>query len=185
MKKIYFLSIYCLLLLTCQQNTAPKPFEGERQFRATDPSRLFFKNIKSVAYYRSRRPNSKIDIYQFRKFSRTDKRPIIYPMILDNWLDNEAYIFLEKNAFSKFASPLTIKAESETDSIIFEIAIFNKKNQYAFAEKIFDAMNDRKTLTVKTKEGSFIPIFENYQDKSNFMITMKDYFRLIERDRKK
>ncbi len=184
MKKIIFLLFSISICLACESNKQPKAFTGDRQFQTTDPSRLYFKNIRSIAYYRTRKPHSDIDIYQVRKFSRTDKRPIIYPQILDNWLDNEAYIFLEKNAFPKFASPLTIKAESDSLSTTFEIDIFNKKNQYEFASSIFNALSNGQELSVKTKEASFVPIFQNYQDKSNFMMTMRDYYGLIELDRK-
>jgi len=185
MKKFIYLLICLSFLWTCESNKPPKAFNGERQFQTTDPARLYFKNIRSVAYYRTRKLHSEIDIYQVRKFSRTDKRPIIYPQILDNWLDNEAYIFVEKNAFPKFASPLTIKAESDSLSMTFDIDIFNKKNQYEFATNIFNSLKKGQELSVKTKEEAFVPIFQNYQDKSNFLMTMRDYYSLIELERKK
>lgn len=184
MKIFFYLLFGVSFLWTCESNNSPKAFTGDRQFQTTDPSRLYFKNIRSIAYYRTRKLHSEIDIYQVRKFSRTDKRPIIYPQILDNWLDNEAYIFVEKNAFSKFASPLTIKSESDSLSTTFEIDVFNKKNQYEFATSIFNSLNKGQELSVKTKEEGFVPIFQNYQDKSNFMMTIRDYYRLIELDRK-
>lgn len=184
MKRIIFLLFSITFCWACESNKSSKPFTGDRQFQTTDPARLYFKNIRSIAYYRTRKPHSEIDIYEARKSARTDKRPILYPQILDNWLDNEAYIFIEKNAFSKFASPLTVKAESDSLSTVFEIAIFNKKNQYEFAENIFQALKNSQELSVKTKEDAFVPIFQNYQDKSNFMMTMQDYYRLIELDRK-
>lgn len=184
MKKFNYLLLCIAFCWACESNKSPKSFAGDRQFQTTDPARLYFNNIRSVAYYRTRKPHSKIDIYQVRKFARTDKRPILYPQILDNWLENEAYLFLEKNAFPEFASPLTIKAESDTLSTTFEIDVFNKKKQYAFAENIFKALKNGQELSVKTKEESYVPIFQNYQDKSNFMMTMQDYYRLIDLERK-
>ncbi|MEM6316452.1 MAG: hypothetical protein AAF960_02220 [Bacteroidota bacterium] len=185
MKRIIFL-LFCFSFFTqCQPNEKPKAFTGDRQFQANDPSRLYFKNIRSIAYYRTRKPHSKIDIYKFRKLDMTDKRPILYPMILDNWMDEEAYIFLEKNAYSKFGDPLTIKATAQdsTENIL-TIDVFNKKNQYTFAEQVFEALQSKQDLSVLTKDSSYIPIFANYKDKSAFVITMKDYYRLIDLDRK-
>ncbi len=184
MKKIIFLLIYVTICFGCQKNDKPKTFTGDKQFKTTDPSRLYFNNIRSTSYYSSRKRNTKIDIYKARKSAQTDKRPILYPMIVDNWLDNEAYLFLEKNKYSKFADPLTIKAERDTILQTFVIDVFNKKNQYAFAENIYNSLNDRQTLSVKTKDGTFVPILQNYQDKTNFVMTLNDYFRLIEKDRK-
>jgi len=184
MKKIIFLLIPFSFFFACQKNNKPKQFTGDQQFKTTDPSRLYFKNIRSVSYYSSRKANSKIDIYKSRKLAQTDKRPILYPMILDNWLDNEAYLFIEKNAYPQFANPLTIKAARDTTTQIFKIGVFNKKNQYAFAENIYNALNDKQALSVKTKDGVFVPILENYQDKTNFVMTVKDYFKFIEKERK-
>jgi len=184
MKKYTILLISLFFYFGCQQNTPKTTVVGSSKYSTIDPARLYFKNIRSIAYYRTRKPNSKIDIYQSKKKIYTDKRPILYPLIVDNWLDNEAYLFLEKNNFISFFDPLTIKAEQDTSTTTFEIAVFNKDNQYEFATKIYEALKKRETLSVKTKEEIFVPIFENYQDKSNFIMTMNDYFRLIEKDRK-
>lgn len=184
MRVLIFLSLCVFFYFGCQQNRKTKAFSGDRQFQTTDPSRLYFKNIRSINYYQTRKPNTKIDIYQHRKFSRTDKRPILYPMILDNWLTGEAYLFIEKNAYPKFAEPLLIQAQKDTVINTFKIEVFNKKNQYRFAEQLYNALNDGQELTVKTKTGAFVPIFQNYQDKSNFRMTISDYFRLIEQERK-
>ena len=105
-------------------------------------------------------------------------------MIVDNWIANEAYLFLEKNDFQQFFDPLTIQVLQDTARTTFEIDVFNKDNQYDFARKIYEAPKARQPLVVKDKTGTFIPIFENYQDKANFLTTMTDYFRLIELDRK-
>ena len=185
MKKYFFLTTYLIFSFGCQQNKATKAFSGNPKFQTTDPARLYFKNIRSIAYYKTRKPHSDIDIYQLKKKAQTIKRPIIHPMIVDNWLGNEAYLFLEKNDFPRFFDPLTIKTVQDTTTAIFEIDVFNKDNQYDFAANIYEALKARQTLLVKDKAGQFIPILENYQDKSNFMITMTDYFRLIELDRKR
>ncbi|MFK7980292.1 MAG: hypothetical protein AB8G86_09950 [Saprospiraceae bacterium] len=185
MKKNIFLFISLLFCFSCQQNSTPTPFSGSPKYQTTDPARLYFNNIRSIAYYKTRKPPSEIDIYQLKKKAQAVDRPIIHPIIVDNWLANEAYLFLEKNDFRQFFAPLTIKIEQDTSNPIFEIDVFNKSNQYDFAATIYEALKARQTITVKDKEGQFIPILENYQDKSNFMITMTDYFRLIDVDRKR
>ena len=185
MKINIFLVTYILFCFGCQQNGTPIAFSGNPKYKTTDPARLYFNNIRSIAYYKTRKPHSKIDIYQLKKKAQTADRPIIHPMIVDNWLDNEAYLFLEKNDFPRFFDPLTIKTVQDTTMASFEIDVFNKGNQYDFAANIYEALKARQTLMVKDKEGQFIPILEHYQDKSNFMITMTDYFRLIEVERKR
>ena len=185
MKKHIFLLICLVFNFGCQQHKERKAFSGNLKFQTNDPARLYFKNIRSVAYYKTRKQHSELDIYQLKKKAQTDKRPIIHPIIVDNWIDNEAYLFLEKNEYQQFFDPLTVKVEQDTSMAIFEINVFNKNNQYEFANKIFAALKARQPLTVKNKAGAFVPIYDNYQDKSNFMTTMTDYFRFIELERKR
>lgn len=180
MKKIIFLTIYTIFYFGCQEVSKPKPFSGDKQFRTTEPSKLFFNNVRSGYYYRTRKPNTKMDIYKIRKFSMTDKRPIMYPMIVNNWLEDEAYLFLEKNAYNSFIEPIQIRNAQDSLAQTFEITVFNKKNQYEFARKIYTNLKEGNLLEIKTKNNTFVPIFQNYEDKSNFMMTMRDYYRLIE-----
>lgn len=110
----------------------------------------------------------------------TDERPILYPLIVNNWLEDEAYLFLEKNNYPYFGEPIIIKAVNDTLFSTFEIGVFNKKNQYEFAREIYKSLKEGNLLEIKTKEETYVPIFQNYEDKSNFMMTMRDYYRLIE-----
>ncbi len=82
MKKNIYLLIYVLFCFGCQQNSTSTAFSGNPKYKTTDPARLYFNNIRSIAYYKTRKPHSKIDIYQLKKKAQTVDRPIIH-----RWID--------------------------------------------------------------------------------------------------
>ncbi|MEL6926847.1 MAG: hypothetical protein AAFO94_22595, partial [Bacteroidota bacterium] len=101
-------------LLSCEVPSAQKEFTGDKQFRTTDPSRLYFSNMRSGSYFNRRKPNTKVDLYTLRKFSREKERPILYPIIVNNWLQDEAYVFIERNQYDAFKDSLKIRWEADT-----------------------------------------------------------------------
>ena len=179
MKKValylYLLLIYC----ACDAPASKAPFAGDPQFRTTDPSRLYFRNIRSASYFHERRPN-KMDVYRLRQFSNTKQRPIIYPVIINNWLEDEAYVFVEPNHFTNFHDTLTIQAKSDTGQTEYALLVPNKKMQFDFAQQIYYNIKAGDELSIKVKNGTFIPIFSEKEDRQHYMTTLRDYYRLIE-----
>ncbi len=168
-------------LTACYAPEPQKEFKGKKQFRTTDPSRLYFKNMRSAYYYRSRRPNSKKDIYKLRKASKEFDRPLLYPVIINDWLNDEAFVFIEKNNFKDFHTDSLIVQWQEADTTgTFFMTTPTKEAQYAFAGEIYDALTKGKSLEMKTKNGGFVSIFQRQQDAMNFVIVMRDYYRLTE-----
>ncbi|MEO1517791.1 MAG: hypothetical protein AAFV95_22410 [Bacteroidota bacterium] len=154
--------------------------QGEKIFRTTDPSRLYFRNIRSTHYYHERDVATDMDIYRLRRYSRTSKRPIVMPVIVNNWLQDEAYMLVEPNGYKGLADPLHIQVEKDTSIQPLVLSNPTKKGQYEFAAQLYSLLKDKESLEVKTEEGDFISIFNNMDDKNNFLTVMKDYYRLTE-----
>ena len=184
MKNTLFLIIFIISLFSCQHRKEERSRITNSVFQTDDPSRIYFNNIRSINYYRTRKPNTDIDIYQLKKTVRTDERPIVRALILDNWMDKEAYVFVEKNEYPSFHEPLTVIIQGDNTVDTLQLAVFNKKNQYQFTEQVYHALTNRHPVAVKTKGGSFVPIYETYQDRNNFLTTLKDYYVLIDKERK-
>ncbi len=181
MKKYFTLGLIVLFYFACEPNIkTPKVYTGEKEYRTTDPSRLYFNNIRSTSYFRKRKPNTRIDMYTLRKFSRTNKRPILYPMIVNNWMQDEAYLFIEKNDYVAYADSLIVRWEKDTMSGQFFMDVPSKKKQYHFAKNLYDCIRSKQALFIKTKTNDFVPVFKNVEDRMNFMTTMNDYYRLTE-----
>lgn len=168
--------------LSCQGPEPQKVYTGEEQFRTTDPSRLYFNNIRSTQYYRKRKPNTKMDLYRHRKLSFKDERPIIHPVIVNNWMEDEAYIFIEKNDYKGgWSDTLTVRWAVE-DSIggYFYLDVPSRPNMLEFSGKVYEALRKGRQMAAKDREGNFIPIFEDSADRMAYQATLRDYYRLTE-----
>lgn len=182
MRYIQIIFSISLLFAACSSPEPQKEFVGDRQFRTTDPSRLYFNNIRSTHYYRSKYKPANADLYRNRKLSFDNKRPIIHPVIVNNWMSDEAYIFIEKNEYTGgWSDTLTIRWSVE-DSIGGEylLPIPSRPEMYELSGKLYAAMKEGQKLEVKDAKGEFIPILENQQDRSAFQTTVRDYYRLTE-----
>jgi len=182
MRYIQIIFSISLLFGACNSPEPQKKYTGEKLFRTTDPSRLYFNNIRSTAYYRKKSPHSETDMYRNRKLSFNNQRPIIHPIIVNNWMSDEAYIFIEKNEYlGGWSDTLTIRWSIE-DSIggKYLLPIPSRPEMYELAGKLYAAMKEGQLLEVKDAEGEFVPLLENQQDRSAFQTTMRDYYRLTE-----
>lgn len=184
MKFFWFVILLGIIWTSCEQPEAQKVFTGDKQFRTTDPSRIRFHNMRSVYYYRERARNTKMDIYKLRKFEMTKDRPVLIPVIINNWMKDEAYLFFENNLYPYFTDTITIQYQQQTDSTqikgIYELPLKNKKNQYEFGGQLFESINRGDDLFIKNSKNEFVPIYNHSNDKFAFMTTIKDYYRLTE-----
>ena len=155
--------LICLLFVACLQKEEPKPFVGDKTFYTAAPNLLYFKNVRSSYYYRSRKPNSKKDLYDFRKFERTSKRPVLLPRIVNNWLEDETYIFLERNKFPGFADSLVVLSGLPADSSSqrIRLAIPTKKAQYEFAVAMYEEILAGRSLFILSKEEEWLPLYQD------------------------
>ena len=178
-----FLVFLLIGLLSCGDISSKRIVnDSKSQFRTNDPSKLYFKNIKSTAYFSTTVEPNRMEKYTYRKFDKGDEQPNLYPVIVNNWMEDEAYIFLEKNDFPDWADPLTIQVKADTATYEIEMHRAGKEHQFDFAEKLFQNIKAKNDLSVKTKDGTFLPFLENYKNRIYYMTVMKDYYRLIEKD---
>ncbi len=137
--------------------------------------------MRSTYYYRSRRPNSKKDIYQLKKISSATDRPILKPVIINDWLADQAYIFIEKNDYPHF-HPDTLQVywlDADTTGMFF-MTTPTKEAQYEFAGEVYEALMTGKSLKLKTDKGELMPFLNEEKDALHFVTILRDYYRLTE-----
>lgn len=167
-----------LFLFSCVPPPS-NPVKVDKRFQTTAPSLLYFKNIRSSYYTNTQDASTRIDYYQLRKWGNGNKYPIIYPIIVNDWMNDAAYIQLKPNNFLIFSK----------DS--FQISIDAQKRKYLLntesleistdlAIEIREALQKGKEISINLQNES-IPLFENKLDKSNFVTSLNDYLRLVER----
>lgn len=182
---VIFLTVI-LILGACagRQDIPDAQPEGEAWtiFHTTPPSQLFFKNVRSVYYYHERRHGKEADLYRLRKWAMTRKRPILYPVIVNDWMKDEAYLFLEPNDFEGgFSDDFRIALAGDTTGQQWALELRTVENQLAYAEVLLEQLKKEQELVILDAKGTWRPFMSESKDRLHFMITMTDYLRLTER----
>ena len=138
--------------------------------------------MRSSYYSSSQQPGTKVDLFQLRKIKMDDASPLIYPVIADNWMEDEAYLLIQTNEYKNgFQSPLTLYWSNEKEEGRIEMKRpANFEHQYAFARELEKVLKQDHVLQVLTEKGERVPVFETYDQKSWFFTTLRDFRKLIE-----
>ncbi len=181
---IFSLSVFLIVMIhACQ----PAPSEqgiksaGQSRFSTTPPSHLYFKNIRSTFYELTTQPGTRIDLYRYRRFSQTTDRPILYPLIVDNWMEDEAYLAIRPNDYEGgFSDTLQVFWSASDSSGVYRLESARWEDQYRLAMQLDESLKQRHKLEIRTSEGRIVPIFETRGDRDHFQTTIRDFQRLTE-----
>lgn len=182
MKKNILFSTLCILLAGC---TGPESTKSEASagspYRTTAPSLLYFKNIRSTYYEQSEQPGARIELYRLRQFSQPAKEPLLVPTIANNWLEDEAFIFLEPVDFGQpWARPITIRWQSRQDSGLYRLQPANTAKQYELALQLYESLQAGHQLNALTADSTWVPVMEDKNNQRYYLTTIRDYLRLTE-----
>jgi hypothetical protein len=183
MKNILIVWI-ALFLLGCQATPGTEPTgTSETRFRTTDPSRLYFKNIRSTSYAELASPQEGVEVFRLRRMEPAEDRPMLMPKILNNWMEDEAYVFLETNAYpSGFARPLSVKWKTMQDSGQLVLSKPTPADQRAMADSLYLLLGEKADFWIKDGEDQWISLWGDNTDRTSFATTLRDYYRLVEVD---
>ena len=172
--------IFVLILLNGCTNTPQQQSNSTTSsFRTTAPSQLYFKNMRSIYYNVEEQEKSRIEIYQLKQFTKDTDRPIVYPIIANNWLNDEAYLMLKTNDFVHgFSQPLQVEIMEQDKTIT--LASPTAQEQYVMAIDIYEALKAGHTLKVMGADEKAYPLFDGKFDRNHYTTTLRDYLRLIE-----
>lgn len=92
--KLLFLAL--LLLVGCKIDREKKVDRTKFQFKIGADSNLFFRNVRQIYYDRSS-PDGTWQAYRFSDRYTGNDRPVIEPVIVINWLKDEAYLLIDVN----------------------------------------------------------------------------------------
>ncbi len=181
MKNILIAAAVLILFFGC----SPAPDEQERdtagrRFRTSQPSLLYFKNMRSTQYTMEEQAKSRIELYRHRKFEPTTQRPVLYPVIANNWLNDEAYLFLMPNEFEgQLAEPLTITQDtSSTEALRLESP--KPGQQLELALQLFEGLKAGKNWFVRQQNGHYLPLYTDGDERAAYLTTVQDFLRLTD-----
>lgn len=160
--------------------------ETQRRFRTTDPSRIYFRNVRIINYQSTTQPGTRIDLYRWKRWPQQTEYPEIIPVIVDNWMQDQAYIRLEINPTAPPPNePLTIswqhnpEGQPSTNDTL-QLVSFRWEDQYQFATQIYEHLLANDLVTIQGNDSRYYPLFQDYESRNAFLVTLRDYFRLIE-----
>lgn len=176
-----------LLVWGCACNHPPESADNKANplFSTTQPSRLYFKNMRSYYYQQSTKPGTKIDVYVLKKILQSTEKPMLIPVIADNWMEDEAYILLERSTHPYLSTDtLTVRWESEKtgESGIYTMVQPSIQSQYELAKFMYESLNSGHKLSFLTPNKEWKALFSNAQEAQNFSITIRDYNTLTEKN---
>lgn len=184
MKNLLILVTFLGTLCTCSSPSGQEKEAGRKgpPFQTTPPSHLYFKNIRSIHYAQKTQPGTRIDLYKLRRFSETRQRPVLYPVIVDNWMQDEAYLLIQPNDFDRgFSDPLRVFWKTTQDSGRYELALADWNAQHRFAGQLYRSIQQEHRLSVETAAGNRAPLFERNEDRLHFTTTLRDFYKLTEK----
>lgn len=156
-----------------------KPVDRDKfTFVMPDDAELFFRNVRQIYYNRSS-PDGKWQAYRFKDFYEGNDRPLIMPVIVINWLQDEAYLLVDSNDFLGEEDFLSVvindTLQHKADTIT--LSQRGRENMLEFASRIYEGIQHQSPIFVKSK-SEYLPLLDNEDDRESFRITMSDYYRL-------
>ena len=154
---------------------------GDRRFRTTPPSLLYFKNMRSTQYTMEEQPKSRIELYQRNQYEPVVQRPVLYPVIANNWLEDEAYLFLRPNAWKAgFLSPLTLSQDSSWSAEAIQLQPPTPEQQYQLSMRLYESLKRGEMWYVAAADSTFAPLFEDGNERAYYLATVQDYLKLTD-----
>lgn len=173
----------CLLLIIalftgCKVDQDKKVDRSKFQFKIGDDSELFFRNVRQIYYDRSS-PDGTWQAYRFSDRYHGNERPFILPVIVINWMKDEAYLLIDTNKPLSEEDYLQVIVSSgyasKSDTLILNER--GRERMLEFGSKLYEAIQANHKIVIKSK-GRFAPLLDEQIDQEAFRITMSDYYRL-------
>jgi hypothetical protein len=147
-------------------------------FKTTDDSLLFFKNVRRIYYDFQDLPQAKWYAFRYSDRDQSDERPVLTPVIVIDWLKDEAYVLIEGNTLLSTESSFIIRETNKTGKVFeYSLGQRGRENMLEFATKIYEGILDEHEISIQF-QGSFTPLFADDEDRDNFRVVMGDYYRL-------
>lgn len=180
MLKPFLIGLFLIIISLpgCKIDRDKKVSRSKFQFEIGDDSELFFRNVRQIYYDRSS-PDGTWQAYRFDDRYFGNDRPVILPVIVINWLQDEAYLLIDTNQLLSEEDDLRVMI-SDTSTSKIDTLILNQRGRermLEFGSRLYEAIQANQKMAVRSK-GKFVPLLVEGNDRETFRITMSDYYRL-------
>lgn len=175
--------VLCYLLLASPACT-PAPDTDQAQdapgtYRTTQPSLLYFKNMRSSNYQQEEQKGTRITLYTHNRLQKQQSDSLGFiPLIASDWLNDRAFLLPTwAGEHIQPSSPLTVSYGS--DSLVVRGADPMAQTDWLLA--VHDAMRAGQQLYLATKQQDPYPFLRDKRLQTTFTTVVNDYLRLTER----
>jgi hypothetical protein len=172
------ISVIILLFNSCKIDRDRNVDRTKFTFEIGDDTELFFRNVRQIYYDRSS-PDGTWQAYRISNHYAGNDRPVIIPVIVINWLKDEAYLLIENNDFLSEEEFLRVVV-TDISSLKSDTITLNQRGRermLEFGSLLYEAIMSNHKIYIQ-KKGDFLPILTEEVDREAFRVTMADFYRL-------
>ena len=175
-----WISLLIILILgACTIDGEKKIDRSKITFKTGSDTQLFFKNVRQSYYDIEENEAAKFNVYRLSKRSLDESKPIFNLAIVNNFLNDEAYLLLEPNTATPDLPFEVISTNDSTNtSRVIRLQAQNRETTANFAADIYEDIQLGSKFTLKLGDSTRA-ILDNQQEREAFRITVADYLRLI------
>ncbi len=165
-----------ILLNGCKIDQDKKVDRSKFQFTIGDDAELFFRNVRQI-YYDRASPDGTWQAYSLKDRYQGNERPVIVPVIVINWLKDEAYLLIDTNDLLADEDELrVVMSNTPPDTIVLRDR--GRERMLEFGSRLYEALQANQQMQIRSK-GIYRPILTEEVDREAFRVTMADFYRLI------
>ncbi len=146
------------------------------EFKMATSDRIYFLNVRSINYEREVRRDAGMTLFRYKKGELYD-RPTVGLVIILNFKQDEAYIFLEP-VHSDWPIHLRIAKETVSKELKWENE--DRFTHMSNVLQIEDWIANGSTVEIETSEG-WLSLWETSQEKDALSVILDDYYTLLNR----
>ena len=169
-------------LAACNLDKDTQVDDKKAKFTTSDPSELFFKNVRQIYYDQEEMAAAKLNVFRLGDRSQAEDYPVINLAIASNWRYDEAYLLVEPNAYLEELDSIRVtwKDPANQHEGTYRWARGNKEAQFTFASQLYRSVQRGHQLYVTNARGEQEKLLDRYDDREAFRKTMFDYYRLVD-----
>lgn len=165
-----------LSLSSCKIDQDRKADPARFNFSVGDDADLFFRNVRQI-YYDRQSPDGKWQAYRLKDRYTGADRPLLTPVIVIQWLKDEAYLLIESNELLDNEDVLSVVIQRPEVSDTLTLNTRGRERMLEFGSKIYDAIQEKREMKIKVN-GTYQPFLDVPEDRESFRIPMGDFYRL-------
>lgn len=165
-----------LFLLACESRP-PSTKVGAAELRTSEPSRLYFNNLRQNDYNQSESAD-RTHLLRLRNFPDSSLVPLVVPIIAHNWLEDEAYLSFQPVPYPGTYSDSLVIIFADSDT--FQLKGATPMERFRAGEKLLNHLQNDSNWKIVTKAGSSVPLFEQGYGQDWTRTVLMDYFKLVD-----